>query len=197
MGLLRSSHGNPGLRPGPPRRFRGRRGLRVETWLAGLVAAALIGLFIQNGVGAGQIRIAAGPTTLEDAAPPAFSSPSRIVVVDGDTIRIPGEPKRIRLVGFNAPETRDPQCAGEGALGDRATRRLKELVSSRRTDLTKVPCACAPGTEGTDRCNYGRSCGILRVDGRDVGDILIAEGLATPFRCGASSCPRTPRPWCG
>ena len=28
--------------------------------------------------------------------------------------------------------------------------------------------------------NYGRACGTLRIDGRDVGDILIAEGLAVP-----------------
>jgi hypothetical protein len=25
---------------------------------------------------------------------------------------------------------------------------------------------------------------------------LIAEGLAVPFVCGATSCPKTPRPWC-
>ena len=32
--------------------------------------------------------------------------------------------------------------------------------------------------------------------GRDVGDILIEEKLAAPFRCGAVRCPATPRPWC-
>jgi hypothetical protein len=26
---------------------------------------------------------------------------------------------------------------------------------------------------------------------------LIEEGLAVPFVCGATRCPRTPRPWCG
>jgi len=32
--------------------------------------------------------------------------------------------------------------------------------------------------------------------GRDVGSILIEEGLAVPFVCGATHCPRTPKPWC-
>jgi hypothetical protein len=45
-------------------------------------------------------------------------------------------------------------------------------------------------------CNHGRACGTLRSNGRDVGAILIAEGLAVPFVCGATSCPKTPRPWC-
>jgi hypothetical protein len=34
--------------------------------------------------------------------------------------------------------------------------------------------ACRTGTEGTPRCNYGRSCGVLRARGQDVGALLIA-----------------------
>jgi hypothetical protein len=45
-------------------------------------------------------------------------------------------------------------------------------------DLERVACACPTGTEGTPRCNYGRSCGVLRARGQDVGAVLIAEGLA-------------------
>jgi hypothetical protein len=26
--------------------------------------------------------------------------------------------------------------------------------------------------------------------------MLIEEGLAVPFVCGATHCPKTPRPWC-
>lgn len=105
-------------------------------------------------------------------------------------------PKGTRLVGFNAPETYNARCAKESELGQRATARLVELVATSDLDFVKVPCACKPGTEGTDACNYGRSCGILRADGRDVGEILISEGLAVPFACGPTRCPRTPRPWC-
>lgn len=60
-----------------------------------------------------------------------------------------------------------------------------------------VAQSCKPGTEGTDKCNYGRSCGALKVDGKDVGQTLIAEGLAVPFVCGRNGCPPTPSPWCG
>jgi endonuclease YncB( thermonuclease family) len=115
-------------------------------------------------------------------------------VTDGDTIRIEGE--RVRLVGFNAPETFKAACAKERELGDDATRRLKTLLANEPADFAKVPCACPPGTEGTDLCNYGRRCGILRAAGRDVGAILISEGLAVPYQCGATSCPPAPRPWC-
>lgn len=124
-------------------------------------------------------------------------SQPRFSVTDGDTIRVDGDPKGTRLVGFNTPEVFSPQCQREGELGAKASARMKEIVSSSKLSLTKVACSCRPGTEGTDQCNHGRSCGILRADGRNVGDILISEGLAVPFVCGASGCPPTPRPWCG
>jgi endonuclease YncB( thermonuclease family) len=120
-----------------------------------------------------------------------------IVVLDGDTIRIDGRKPNVRLVGFNTPETgRRAQCKAEQDLGDAATRRLHQLVNGGTLDFHYVACACPQGTEGTDRCNYGRRCGVLKANGRDVGSILIAEGLAVPFHCYAASCPPTPRPWC-
>jgi endonuclease YncB( thermonuclease family) len=122
---------------------------------------------------------------------------SEFTVTDGDTIHISGQPRGMRLVGLNAPETWQPQCPEEKALGERAKARLRQLVSSATLEVQRIPCSCAPGTEGTEACNYGRSCGILQANGRDVGQVLIAEGLAVPFVCGATSCPQTPRPWCG
>jgi endonuclease YncB( thermonuclease family) len=124
-------------------------------------------------------------------------SRSEFTVTDGDTIHIDGQSRGMRLVGLNAPETWQPQCPAEKALGERAKARLRQLVSSATLEVQRVPCSCPPGTEGTDSCNYGRSCGILRANGRDVGQVLIAEGLAVPFVCGVTRCPRTPRPWCG
>lgn len=119
-----------------------------------------------------------------------------IRVIDGDTIRIYHKRPDVRLVGFNAPETRRAACEAEQELGARATRRVRELVRSGNLDFEFVACACPPGTEGTPACNYGRRCGALRANGRDVGAILIAEGLAVPFQCGPTRCPRTPKPWC-
>jgi endonuclease YncB( thermonuclease family) len=117
-------------------------------------------------------------------------------VIDGDTVRILNQKPDVRLVGFNAPETRRAICEAERALGDKATRRLRDLVQSSKLDFDFVACACPPGTEGTPVCNYGRRCGTLKADGRDVGAILISENLAVPFVCGQTRCPPTPKPWC-
>ncbi|MGR9197528.1 thermonuclease family protein [Rhizobium leguminosarum] len=121
---------------------------------------------------------------------PAFT------ITDGDTVHVSGERAGTRLVGFNTPEKFSPQCEYERQLGERASARLRELVAHGRARLSKVACACPPGTEGTKKCNHGRYCGTLLVDGKDVGDILISEGLAVPFICGETGCPPTPRPWC-
>jgi endonuclease YncB( thermonuclease family) len=117
-------------------------------------------------------------------------------ITDGDTVHVAGERAGTRLIGFNTPEKFSPQCEYERKLGERASSRLRELVKSPNLQLTKVPCACPAGSEGTDACNHGRNCGVLKVDGRDVGQILIGEGLAVPFICEGNRCPRTPRPWC-
>jgi endonuclease YncB( thermonuclease family) len=52
----------------------------------------------------------------------------RIRVIDGDTIRVAGTTADVRLVGFNAPETTRARCPEERALGERADRRLREIV---------------------------------------------------------------------
>lgn len=121
--------------------------------------------------------------------------PGSIRVIDGDTVDVRGE--HFRLVGLNTPETFEPRCAAELALGTRAKERLLQLLATGSPRLEKVPCACPPGTEGTQHCNFGRSCGVLSVDGRDVATTLIGEGLAVAFRCGTTYCPPLPRPWCG
>ena len=123
-------------------------------------------------------------------------SPNRIHVIDGDTIHVAGTTTDVRLVGFNAPATTRARCPEERALGETADRRLREIVRGGNLDFSFVACSCRPGTADTPSCNYGRSCGTLKARGRDVGDILIAEGLAVPFVCGTSGCPATPRPWC-
>jgi endonuclease YncB( thermonuclease family) len=117
-------------------------------------------------------------------------------VIDGDTIRVHHRQPDVRLVGFNAPETRRANCPWERELGDKATRRLRDLVHSSQLDFQFVACACPPGTEGTPSCNYGRRCGTLKANGQDVGLILIRENLAVSFVCGQTSCPPTPKPWC-
>jgi endonuclease YncB( thermonuclease family) len=95
-------------------------------------------------------------------------SPSTIVVIDGDTIKV-GRTV-YRLVGYDAPETRRALCVAEQRLGLRARARLSDLVATGALDLQRVACSCRPETEGTPQCNRGRLCGRLTAGGRDVGD---------------------------
>lgn len=137
--------------------------------------------------------------TVSLCAHAAWAAPitsGEVRVIDGDTIRIGHQKPDVRLVGFNAPETRRAICEAERGLGDKATRRLRDIVQSSKLDFEFVACACQAGTEGTPSCNYGRRCGSLKANGRDVGAILISENLAVPFVCGQTRCPPTPKPWC-
>ena len=122
--------------------------------------------------------------------------PTDIRVIDGDTIRVYHQQPNVRLVGFNAPETRHAECPAEFELGAKATRRLRNIVKAGNLTFEYVRCSCPDATQGTPSCNWGRDCGTLKANGRDVGAILIEEGLAVPFVCGATHCPKTPRPWC-
>jgi endonuclease YncB( thermonuclease family) len=100
------------------------------------------------------------------------------------------------LVGFDTPETGlRAKCEAERTLAHKATQRLRNLVAQGALDLVEVRCSCPPSTEGTRRCNYGRSCGVLTSRKTDVGAILMNEKLARPYVCGPMHCPRR-ESWC-
>lgn len=88
-------------------------------------------------------------------------------VVDGDTIWWRGQ--NLRLENYDTPEPYNDICGGqrEIALAHRASARLLELLNANPFTVQ---------TSGTDR--YGRTLATVRIDGADVGDILISEGLA-------------------
>lgn len=94
-------------------------------------------------------------------------------VIDGDTVDA-GLDANVRLTlddgsGFDTPETFRSECLGEATLGARTTARLEELLrNARATELDL----------GGRSCGFGRYCGTLRVDGVNVGETLIYEGLA-------------------
>jgi endonuclease YncB( thermonuclease family) len=55
-------------------------------------------------------------------------SSTDIRVVDGDTIALSGLRQHIRLVGFNAPETRNAGCEAEAQLGQRPSSGFRCLL---------------------------------------------------------------------
>ncbi len=157
----------------------------------GVLAVALSVLWLQDHLTpfvSGLAKLKSSPPIRESIAG------ADIDVIDGDTVDVRGE--RFRLIGLNAPETHKPQCDRELELGTRAQGRLKDLLTTGSASLVKVPCSCPSGTEGTGNCNFGRSCAILKINGEDVAETLIGEGLAAEFHCGATTCPPLPRPWC-
>lgn len=89
-------------------------------------------------------------------------------VVDGDTIWMDGQ--KIRVADIDAPETHPPRCDREADLGDRATRRLLELVNAGPFELRQF--------DGRDEDQYGRKLRVLVREGRSLGDQLVSEGLA-------------------
>ncbi len=81
-------------------------------------------------------------------------------VVDGDTLRLAGEPARIRLWGIDAPET-------STAAGREASAFLQGVVIGETIQ-------CTP--EGHDR--YGRIVARCRSRDGDLGQTLISQGYA-------------------
>lgn len=87
-------------------------------------------------------------------------------VIDGDTFWWEGQ--RIRVAGIDAPERYGAACAAESALAWRSAERLASLLSGGRVEI-------AP-TDDVDL--YRRTIAEVSTDGTDVGQTLVAEGLA-------------------
>ncbi|MBN9335752.1 thermonuclease family protein [Devosia sp.] len=88
-------------------------------------------------------------------------------VVDGDTIWLQGV--NLRLESYDTPEPYNDICGGQAeiTLAKRASARLLQLLNGNTFTVE---------TGGKDR--YDRVLAKIRIGGTDVGDILIAEGLA-------------------
>lgn len=92
-------------------------------------------------------------------------------VVDGDTIWYLGQ--KIRIADINTPEISRPSCESEARLGELATRRLLALLNAGPFTLER---------DGRDTDRYGRLLRVITRDGRSLGDILVAEGLAEEWQ---------------
>lgn len=96
-------------------------------------------------------------------------------VYDGDTVSLECGVERItaRVLGLDAPEAKSPKCAAEKTLADQATARLRALSQGGAVSFA-----------GYAHDKYQRMLVTMKVDGVDVAETLIAEGLAVRYAGG-------------
>jgi endonuclease YncB( thermonuclease family) len=114
------------------------------------------------------VRLLFGATCL--CAPPAFADnlSGQASIIDGDTLEIHGT--RIRLWGIDAPES-SQLCRGDDSIqyrcGAKAANDLDSFLAQR-------PIDCAP----VNLDQYRRTVAVCSVDGVDLADWLVRNGLA-------------------
>ena len=99
-----------------------------------------------------------------------------LIAVDGDTIKCDGINMRDMgdgapfVSGYDTPEIRKPKCPEEKAAGQRAKKRMAELLLTPGIGVYK---------SGEVDTRYKRPLvWVLLPDGRSIGSVLIDEGLA-------------------
>lgn len=110
-----------------------------------------------------------------------------LMAVDGDTIKCDGVNLRDmgdgapNVSGYDTPETYGPECDYERDLGREATIRMGELL---RTPGLQI-------IDSGERDRYDRPLvSAVLADGRTIGSVLIAEGLAVRWEPGYQAA------WC-
>ncbi|WP_319550381.1 thermonuclease family protein [Desulfogranum marinum] len=110
------------------------------------------------------------------AAPQACAYTAKVIgVADGDTIKVQrsnGKQVKIRLYGIDTPEKKQ-------AYGNQAKKLTNKLVRGKTVDVKPID---------TDR--YGRTVGLVKVNGKSVNKRLIQDGLAWVYTkyCRKSFC---------
>lgn len=95
-------------------------------------------------------------------------------VVDGDTLKIGG--RLFRLRGWDAPPLTGNCCEAEHEKGRDARDYFEQLMqwgAARGTLTLKVRNV---------RDRHGRPLVDIRVEGRDIGEIMAEHGLAAPYQ---------------
>ena len=88
-------------------------------------------------------------------------------MVDGDTFWLDGT--KFRIADINTPEVREPRCAAELELGEKATGRLVVLLNQGGFTL---------GSVDRDEDAFGRKLRVVSRCGKSLGEVLVSEGLA-------------------
>lgn len=149
-------------------RRRERRATGSSKAAAGLVALACLALLCaplllrsENGFAAEAASDAAAPTLARD-----------LRVIDGDTLENLRTGERLRIVNIDTAELGDgASCSAERAHAQAAKSRMRAIV--RQGELVLL--------DRTGEDAYGRTLAHVRIDGADVGALLVSEGLARPW----------------
>jgi endonuclease YncB( thermonuclease family) len=122
-------------------------GHRRALLVGALVLAVLLGRLLPPAAGPGRRLVE--------------TSLGAVEVVDGDTVRLPGD-RRVRLAAIDAPERGRP-------LAEEAAAFIADRLGDAQVEL-------APADPPSDR--YGRLLADLVVDGESLSEALLEEGLA-------------------
>ena len=88
-------------------------------------------------------------------------------VASGDSFYLGG--KTVRVAGIEAPQLYGAACPKEAALGRKSAAKLQGLLNSGELEMSRV---------GQDLDRYGLLLRNVAIDGKDVGQVLVSEGLA-------------------
>ena len=94
-------------------------------------------------------------------------------VTDGDTVKVAGKGENItiRLVGIDAPETSKKKNQPGQPFSRKSTKYLANLVLNKSVEVKSY---------GADR--YGRTLGVVFVNGKNVNLEMIKAGLTEVYR---------------
>ncbi len=113
---------------------------------------------------------------------------------DGDTLRAGGVSYRLAMVDTPEIGKQRPRCWAELAMGMRAAGRVRSILENAQR-IEAMPDEDNPGRTSTDEQGwpldyFGRRLAHISIDGRDLGELLIAEGLGVRWG------PREQHDWC-
>lgn len=111
--------------------------------------------------------------------------------IDGDTIHDGHRTQGYRLFGIDTPELARAKCSAEKALGLAASARVQGLLDAAR-EVRAFPAWNPKGRPDWPTDGFERRIARIEIDGKDLGELLLAEGLAKPYD-GEGEHPD----WCG
>ena len=96
---------------------------------------------------------------------------------DGDTcyVTIDGKNEKIRLLELDTPEISKPKCDAELELGLNARDYVNDLIKNAETIEFKT---------AHERDYFGRILSYLIIDGKDVSELLVKNGLGVVYKKG-------------